>query len=148
MGVYGTGTLIKRGRIWYYSYFDNGANRMVSSKSEKKADAIKLRDRILKKKMSGTLPDAKTSKVTCGELLNDALAHIELNGKASTAKVWKWVIERKEDGLRAFFGDMRAASITTEKLAEYRTSRVDQGRSQATANRELSILRMDAVRKS
>jgi integrase len=141
MGVYGTGTLIKRGRIWYYSFFDNGHNRMVSSKSAKKADAIKLRDRIVKQKMSGTLPDAKASKVTCGELLDDALAHIKANGKASTAKVWGWVIERKVDGLREFFGGIRATAVTTEKLNEYRTSRVDQGRSHATANRELSILR-------
>src|SRR5258708_3710226 len=109
MAVYGTGTLIKRGRIWYYSYYDNGRNRMESSHSEKKADAIKLRDRILKQKMTGTLPDMTTGKVLCGELLDDVLAHVKATGKASTAKVWSWVIERKETGLRAFFGDRRAA---------------------------------------
>jgi hypothetical protein len=37
MGIYAAGTLIKRGRIWYYPYFDNGRNRMVSSKSERRA---------------------------------------------------------------------------------------------------------------
>ena len=45
VAVYGTGTLIKRGRIRYSSYFDNGRNRMVSSKSERKEDAEKLRTR-------------------------------------------------------------------------------------------------------
>ncbi len=138
MGIYGTGTLIKRGRIWYYSYFDNGRNRMVSSKSEKKSEAVKLRDRILKQKMAGTLPDAKASRVTCGELLDDVLAHVHEQGKASTGRVWKWVIEAN---LRPHFDRVRASSLTTERLREYRDKRMAGGRSPATANRELSILR-------
>jgi hypothetical protein len=50
---------------------------MVSSKSGKRADAVKLRERILKQKMAGTLPDAKIGKTTCGELLKGLLRHAE-----------------------------------------------------------------------
>lgn len=138
MGVYGTGSIFQRGKIWYVSYFDGVNTRMRSSKSTKKADAVKLRDRLLKQKMTGTLPDSKTSRVTCGELLDDVLSHVDANGKPSTAKVWKWVVGAN---LRPFFGDIRAAALTSQKLAEYRAMRMEQKRSAATANRELSILR-------
>jgi hypothetical protein len=36
---------------------------MVSSKSEKKRDAIKLRDRIMKREMAGTLPGLGAAKL-------------------------------------------------------------------------------------
>jgi integrase len=138
MAVYGTGTLIKRGRIWYYSYFENGRNKMVSSKSERKEEAEKLRTRILKQKMSGMETAPGSGKVLCGELLSDALRHVQETGKASTAKIWNWVIEAN---LRPFFGNIRAAGVSTDKLRDYRDSRRGEGRSDSTINRELSILR-------
>ena len=138
MSVYGTGTIFRRGRIWYYAYFDGSKTRMVSSKSPHKAEAIKLRERILKQKMAGSLPDLEAVKITCGELLDDVLRHVEENGKASTTKVWKLVIDAN---LKPFFGDLKAVKITTDKLREYRDERKAPGRSDATCNRELSILR-------
>jgi integrase len=111
---------------------------MVSSKSTHKADAIKLREGILKPKMAGSLPGREASKITCGELLDDVLRHILENGKASTAKIWKLVIEAN---LRPFFGNIKAAAITTDKLRAYRDQRKAAGRSEATCNRELSTLR-------
>lgn len=138
MAVYGTGNIFQRGRIWYYSYFDGVTTQMVSSKSERKSEAIKLRERILKQKMAGMLADREIRKITCGELLDDVLRHVEENGKASTAKIWKLVVEAN---LRDFFGKLKAANITTEKLREYRDLRKAAGRSESTCNRELSILR-------
>ena len=111
MSVYGTGTIFQRGRIWYYAYFDGSKTRMVSSKSPRKAEAIKLRERILKQKMAGSLPDLEAVKITCGELLDDVLRHVEENGKASTTKVWKLVIDAN---LKPFFGDLKAVKITTD----------------------------------
>jgi integrase len=138
MGVYGTGSIFQRGKIWYVSYFDGVNTRMRSTRSTRKADAIKLREKILKQKMTGTLADAKASRITCGELLDDVLAHVKAMGKESTAKVWEWVIEAS---LRPLFGHLRAATITTERLHEYRASRRGEGKSESTCNRELSILR-------
>jgi integrase len=138
MAVYGTGTLIKRGRIWYYSYFENGHNRMVSSKSERKDEAEKLRARILKQKMAGIETAPATGKVRCGELLSDALRHVQETGKASTAKVWGWVIKAN---LEPFFGKLRSGRVTTDLLRQYRDQRKAEGRSDSTINRELSILR-------
>jgi hypothetical protein len=48
MGIYGTGSIFQRGKIWYVSYFDGVNTRMRSTKSTKRAEAVKLRDKILK----------------------------------------------------------------------------------------------------
>ncbi|MBL8227376.1 MAG: site-specific integrase [Bryobacterales bacterium] len=138
MGVYGTGTVFKRGRIWYYAYFDGAKTRMVSSRSEHKAEALKLREQVLKQRMAGGAPVVESGRVTCGELLDDVLRHVGENGKPSTARIWKLVIEAN---LRPFFGNLRAGQITTDKLRAYRDERKAAGRSDATCNRELSILR-------
>ncbi|MBZ5668022.1 MAG: site-specific integrase, partial [Acidobacteriia bacterium] len=55
-----------------------------------------------------------------------------------TAKIWRLVIDAN---LRPFFGHLRAAALTTDKLKEYRRKRLSEGRTEATCNRELSILR-------
>ena len=66
------------------------------------------------------------------------LRHVEENGKPSTAKIWELVIDAN---LRPFFGKLKAAGISTDKLREYRDVRKAEKRSDATCNRELSILR-------
>ena len=45
--TYGTGTLFKRGRIWYVSYYVNGRQVQRSSRSNNIQDAKRLRDQIL-----------------------------------------------------------------------------------------------------
>ena len=139
MGVYGTGTLIKRGRIWYFSYFDNGRSRMVSSKSEKRADAVRLRERILKQKMAGALPDSKIGKTTCGELLKGLLRHAEESLRPETARIYRWVTEAN---LAPFFGLLKAVNVSSDLMREYRRQRGEAGASVATCNRELSLLRI------
>jgi integrase len=52
--------------------------------------------------------------------------------------IWRLVIEKN---LRPFFATLKAQKVTTEKLKEYRRKRIAEGRTDATANRELSILR-------
>jgi len=135
---YGTGTLRKRGDIWHVVYWVDGKQRQVSSKSSDIREARKLRDRLLGQKARGELTSSEADKVTCGELLDDLLEYADANIKPSTAKIWRLVIEAN---IRPFFGNVRAARLTTEKLKQYRTTRKEAKRSDSTANRELSILR-------
>lgn len=135
---YGTGTLRKRGKIWHVAYWVDGVQRQKSSKSSNIQDAKKLRDQILGKKARGEMAQFAAEKITCGELLDDVLRHVEENAKASTAKIWKLVIEAN---LRPFFGKLKAAKLSTERMREYRVKRKAAERSDATVNRELSILR-------
>lgn len=135
---YGTGTLRKRGNIWHVVYWVDCVQRQKSSKSSNIQDAKKLRDQILGKKARGEMAQFASEKITCGELLDDVLRHAEENAKASTAKIWKLVIEAN---LRPFFGKLKAAKLSTERMREYRVKRKAAERSDATVNRELSILR-------
>lgn len=135
---YGTGTLRKRGDIWHVVYWVDGKQRQKSSKSSDIREARKLRDKLLGQKARGELTDTTADKVTCGELLDDLLEHADRNIKPSTAAIWRMVIEAN---VRPFFGKLKAVSLTTAKLKEYRELRTAAKRSDATANRELSILR-------
>jgi hypothetical protein len=100
-------------------------------------EAKKFRDRLLGKKLRGEL-NSTAEKITCGQLLDDVLRHVQENGKTSTAKIWQFVIEAN---LRPFFGDLKGATVSTNRLREYRDKRKADGRSEATCNRELSLLR-------
>jgi integrase len=135
---YGTGTLRKRGNIWHVLYWVDGVQRQKSSKSSNIQDAKKLRDQILGKKARGEMGNFAAEKITCAELLDDVLKHVEANAKESTAKIWKMVIDAN---LKPFFGHMKATKVSTERMNDYRVKRNAAKRSDATVNRELSILR-------
>lgn len=131
----GSGTLYLRGDIWWVKIRVDGRPVYESSKSTKKSDAIKLRDKLLAKKSRGELSGGSADKVLITELLDDVL---KSDIKPSTRYVWEKVIEKN---IRPFFGKIRAQRLTTDLMDKYREKRKGEGRSDATANRELSILR-------
>lgn len=57
--------------------------------------------------------------------------------KRPTAKIWKLVVEAN---LRPFVGHLKAATVSTDRMREYRDKGKATGRSEATCNRELSLL--------
>jgi integrase len=129
----GDGSLYKRGEVWQFAHWTNEVQTRVSTGKKKLSEARTWRDKFL-----GRSGNREADKILCGELLDDVLAHVQATGKASTAKIWGLVIEAN---LRPFFGHLRAATVNTETLRNYREARIADGRSNATANRELSILR-------
>ena len=137
---YGTGTIVKRGKIWYVTYWADGKQVQKSSGSTNIQDAKKLRDQILGKKARGETLVSEAGKVTCGELLDDLLSHYEAgNAKPTTTRVFRWCIEAN---LKPYFGVVKAAALSTVKLKQYRDKRAVDGVTQTTCNRELSILRI------
>ena len=136
---YGSGTIFKRGRVWYVSYWADGRQIQKSSHSSRLQDAQRLRDQILGRKARGDLANVAIAKVTCGELLDDLMEYAHSNLKASTVRVFKWCIEAN---IRPFFGHLKVSAVTSEKLREYRRRRCAEGRAETTCNRELSILRV------
>jgi integrase len=137
---YGTGTLFKRGRIWYVSFWVDGKQVQKSSGSSNIQDAKKLRDQILGKKARGEIVASDAGKVTCGELLDDLLVHYESgNAKPTTTRVFRWCMDAN---LKPYFGAVKAASLSTQKLKRYREKRKADGVTETTCNRELSILRI------
>jgi integrase len=124
-----------RGNIWWVSVFVDGKRVSKSSKSEKKADAVKLRNQLLAKKERGELRGDVSQKILISELLDDVL---KSDIKESTRYIWKKVVAKN---IRPFFGHIPARRLSTDLMEDYREKRKAEGRSDATANRELSILR-------
>jgi integrase len=135
----GSGYIYQRGNVWWVKVYINGQPHRESSKSEKKEDAKRLRDKLLGQKHRGELSGGHPDRVTVGELLDNFLAESDANVRPSTAAIYKLVTEAN---LRPFFGKLRACKVTTDTLREYRRKRLAEGRSDATANRELALLRI------
>jgi integrase len=131
----GSGTLYLRGNIWWVKIRVDGRPVYESSKSTKKSDAIKLRDKLLARKARGELSGGTADKALIAELLDDVL---KSDIKPSTRYVWEKVIEKN---IRPFFGNLKAQRLTTDHMDRYREKRKGEGRSDSTVNRELSILR-------
>lgn len=131
----GTGSIYRRGNIWWVQMYVDGKPVIQSSKSEKKSDAVKLRNRLLARKERGELSGGSVNTVLIGELLDDVL---KSDIQPSTKYVWGKVIEKN---IRPFFGKLKAQRLSTEMMERYREKRKSEGRGDATANRELSILR-------
>lgn len=72
---------------------------------------------------------------TIGELLDDLVNN---TARAETAKVRRYVIEAN---IRPFFGKIKAKRLTTATIEHYRERRLKDGISDATANRELALVR-------
>jgi integrase len=131
----GAGTIYQRGNIWWVQVYIDGKPIIQSSKSKKKSEAVKLRNKLLAKKERGELSGGRPEKVLIGELLDDVLTS---DIKESTRYIWKKVIAKN---IRPFFGKLRAQRLSTDHMDEYRKKRKAAGRSDSTVNRELSILR-------
>jgi integrase len=135
---HGAGTSYKRGRIYWVSVWVHGRPIKRSSRSDKLSDAKNLRDKLLGQKHRGEISGGDPERVTVGELLTDLMDHAPTNLRPATAYIWSCVIEKNR---RPFFAHRQPARLTTEHLKEYRRKRAAEGRSDATANRELSMLR-------
>jgi integrase len=131
----GAGTIYLRGEIWWVKIRVDGRPVYESSKSTKKADAIKLRDKMLAKRHRGEISGGAPDKVLIAELLDDVL---NSDIGESTRYIWEKVVAKN---IRPFFGTMRAARLSTDKMDRYREKRKTAGVTDATVNRELSILR-------
>jgi integrase len=131
----GSGTIYLRGDIWWVKIRVDGKPVYESSKSTKKSDAIKLRDKMLGKRHRGEITGGAPDKVLIEELLDDVL---KSDIEESTRYIWKAVVEKN---IRPFFGKVRAARLSTDLMDKYRVKRIGQGVTDATVNRELSIMR-------
>lgn len=134
-GRKGTGCIYQRGDIWWVKLSIDGRTVSKSSKSTRYNDAVKLLTQLQGKKHRGELTGGAPDRVLIGELLDDVL---KSEIQPSTRKVWNYCIE---GNLRPFFGTTKAANLTTAKMEQYREKRTKSGCSDATVNRELSILR-------
>jgi len=106
-----------------------------SSRSKKRADAEALLKTRLAAVARGDASEVRVASITVDNLLDDLLRDYELNGKSIA---WARIVVKH---LRPFFGRWRAIKIGSEQINQYTDKRKREDISNATINRELSLLR-------
>lgn len=141
MAQRGSGTITKRGKIWWVQVCVAGQRIRQSSESEKWEDADRLRNRLLGQKARGELggPNARVTVTTLLDRYLDVST-----AQSETKDIYEYVMDAD---LKPFFGKLRGDKVTTDRLLEYRKYRAGQKTlkgtqvSQRSINRELVILR-------
>lgn len=130
------GSICKRVKIWWIKYSRNGKPYYESSKSTKETDA----KRLLKKRegeiVEGKLPGIIFDRVRFEELAEDYLTDLKFKQRKSI-----WRSEIIIEHLQKHFRGLRVTEITTARIKADINARVEEGKTNATINRELSALK-------
>jgi hypothetical protein len=129
------GSLYQRENVWWLKYYANGCPVRESTGTAKaKAARDFLKDREGRVAIGQpVLPRA--SRVTCDELAKDLRTHYETTGDRNTVEA-----ETRLAHLDRFFTGRRAAAIDGPLMSAYLQGRQAMGASNATINRETSLL--------
>ena len=137
----GSGTITKRGKVWWIQVCVHGQRIRQSSESEKWEDADRLRNKLLGQKSRGEL-GGPNAKVTVNTVLD---RYLEVcTAQSDTKDIYKYVTDAS---LKPFFGKIRGNKVTSDHLLAYRKHRAGQKTikgtpvSPSSINRELVILR-------
>jgi integrase len=133
----GTGSIFKRGKIWWTQVCVDGRVIRQSSKSEKYEVAKRMRDKLLGQRARGEL-GGHDARLTVNGLLDHFVKCLTVRVRPETLKIQKLVVDAN---IRPYFGALKGEKVTTETLLGYRKYRTDQGAKASTVNRELSLLR-------
>ncbi len=130
----GNGSIYRRGRIWWMSFYVNGVHRCESAKTRDRNEA----GRLLKIKV-GQIEEGRlvvgTDRVKFEDLIDGIKADYRLNGRKTLDKV-----ELRGKHLARSFAGMRANDIGAGEIRAFITQRHDEGASNGEINRELSVL--------
>ena len=131
------GMIYKRGKVYWIKYYRNGKPYRETTKSQKEADA----KRLLKKRegeiSQGKLPGIYFDRIIYDNLADDFLLDYRINQKKSLDKA-----ERCINHLKKHFEAYPVPQITTPNIQAYIESRLEDGATNATINRELSALKL------
>jgi len=130
------GTIYRRGNVWWIKYYRNGKSFRESSKSTKKMVAKKLLDRREGDIAQGKVPGINFEKVIFDNLADGLLQDYRINQRKSLIRA-----EQSVGHLKRFFEGNAVPQITTPRINQYIESRLAEGASNASINRELSALK-------
>ena len=128
----GTGSIYKRGDVWWIQYFGNGRHRENTHSEDRKVAEELLLKRLNDIASGHGVPPAK---VTMGALIDLVVADYDFRGLKS-GKVLAWRANKHFEELRK----IPAVKFGSTDIQRYVTTRRNQGAENATINRELSIL--------
>ena len=131
----GTGSIYKRGSVYWISYSFRGERHRESSGSTRKKDAKKLlRKRIQEMGEGG--PKVHEEDVTFDDLATMIEDDYKMKGRASLSN-----LQTALKHLRGFFGGWRAVDIGTDNIRRYVRQKQEDGYSNGYIRRHLSNLK-------
>lgn len=134
---HGSGSVYKRGKTFWLSYYANGERIRESADTTDKAEARRQLQTKLGQLAEGQFVGPATARVTFKELAALVLTDYRVNGKRSLQ-----ITEiRLRKHILPFFGDQRAHELSTAALQEFIAHRQQAGASNAEINRELSAIK-------
>jgi len=130
------GSIYKRGAVFWIQYYRNGKPYRETARTKKETEAKRLLRMREGEISEGKIPGVHFDKVRFNDLTDDFLADYRINEKKSLAKA-----ERSVKQLKTFFDNYRVPEITTPIIQKYIEKRLEDGKENATVNRELSALK-------
>ena len=136
------GSVYKRGNVWWCKFYHHGKPYYLSSRSQRKGDALRLLKQQEGDVAKGTFTSLQPDRTWFGDLAKDFLNDYRNNGRASLQSA-----ETSVRRLKKRFGHWRAIHVTTDEIRSYvaerqqETTRFGKPPAKATINRELAALR-------
>jgi integrase len=130
------GSIYKRGTVFWVQYYRNGKYYRESAKTKKETEAKRLLRMREGEISEGKIPGIHFDKVRFNDLADGFLADYRINEKKSLQRA-----ERSVRQLKTFFDGYRVPEITTPRIQKYIEKRLEEGKLNATVNRELSALK-------
>src|SRR5215469_10770001 len=130
-----TGELVERGP-WWMKFYHDGRPIYDSTGTADKAEARRVLRRRESQIVSGSYHGPQVDKTRFADLVEGIRQDYAVNERRSTRRLNDYLIH-----LAAYFGGLKATSITTERIKGYITKRREQGAANGTINRELSCLK-------
>jgi integrase len=130
------GCIYQRGGIYWIKYYSKGRPYQESTRSDSESEAkrlLKLREGEI---AEGKKPGVCFERVKFDEIAEDYLTDFRINRKRSIKKAEGYVKKLNEN-----FEGVRVVGITTASVKEYIQKRLEEGKANATVNRDLSALK-------
>lgn len=130
------GSFYKRGAVYWIQYYRNGKPYRESAKTKKESEAKRLLRMREGEISEGKIPGIHFDKVRFNDLADDFLSDYRINERKSHNRA-----ELSVRQLKTFFDGYRVPEITTPRIQRYIEKRLQDKKSNATINRELSALK-------
>ena len=132
---HGSGSVYKRGKMWWITYYVDGKQVWESAKTKDRAEGRQLLQQRIGQRAEHRLV-VGVDKVTFGTLIAGVENEYKVTGHKTLDKV-----RYRAKHLAKHFGSCRATDIPVVETRNYITTRQAEEASDAAINRELSVLR-------
>lgn len=133
---WGTGSIRKRGQVWWIAYRENGKRHRESAGRDYDATKRKLKEKLARI-TTGSFVDPHVERIKVADLWEPFHNRQECDGcrgVTHTKRRWQRHVE-------PFFGSRRVLDVGSGMLDRYVADRRKEGAAPATVNREIAVLR-------